>query len=101
MMNTNTKPLFTLSIAAEIIGVHQRTLMLYENENLVIPHRTKTNRRRYSPMDIDKLRFIQYLTRKQGLNLAGVRVLFQVLDSLGEKKEPKMEEIFPDFKLPV
>lgn len=99
-MNANTKPLFTLSIAAEIIGVHQRTLMLYENENLVIPHRTKTNRRRYSPADIDKLRFIQYLTRKQGLNLAGVRVLFQVLDSLGEGKEDKMKEIFPDFKLP-
>ena len=100
-MNPNTKPLFTLSIAAEIIGVHQRTLMLYENENLVIPHRTKTNRRRYSPADIDKLRFIQYLTRKQGLNLAGVRILFQVLDSLGEKKDDKVKEIFPDFKLPA
>lgn len=100
-MNTNTKPLFTLSIAAEIIGVHQRTLMLYENEDLVIPHRTKTNRRRYSPADIDKLRFIQYLTRKEGLNLAGVRTLFKVLDSLGDKKEAKVSEIFPDFKLPA
>jgi MerR family transcriptional regulator, heat shock protein HspR len=100
-MNPNTKPLFTLSIAAEIIGVHQRTLMLYENEDLVIPHRTKTNRRRYSPADIDKLRFIQYLTRKKGLNLAGVRVLFEVLDSLGEKKDDKVKEIFPEFKLPA
>lgn len=100
-MNPSTKPLFTLSIAAEIIGVHQRTLMLYENEDLVIPHRTKTNRRRYSPADIDKLRFIQFLTRKQGLNLAGVRILFQVLDSLGDKKDDKVKEIFPDFKLPV
>jgi MerR family transcriptional regulator, heat shock protein HspR len=100
-MNPSTKPLFTLSIAAEIIGVHQRTLMLYENEDLVIPHRTKTNRRRYSPADIDKLRFIQFLTRKQGLNLAGVRILFQVLDSLGDKKEEKVKEIFPDFKLPA
>lgn len=100
-MNPSTKPLFTLSIAAEIIGVHQRTLMLYENEDLVIPHRTKTNRRRYSPADIDKLRFIQFLTRKQGLNLAGVRILFQVLDSLGDKKDDKVKEIFPDFKLPA
>jgi MerR family transcriptional regulator/heat shock protein HspR len=100
-MNPSTKPLFTLSIAAEIIGVHQRTLMLYENEDLVIPHRTKTNRRRYSPADIDKLRFIQFLTRKQGLNLAGVRILFQVLDSLGDKKDDKVKEIFPEFKLPA
>ncbi len=100
-MNTNSKPLFTLSIAAEIIGVHQRTLMLYENEDLVIPHRTKTNRRRYSPADIDKLRFIQFLTRKKGLNLAGVRVLFEILTSLGDKHEDKVKEIFPEFKLPV
>ena len=100
-MNTNTKPLFTLSIAAEIIGVHQRTLMLYENENLVIPHRTKTNRRRYSPADIDRLRFIQYLTRKKGLNLAGVRTVFEILESLGEKNEAKLKEIFPEFKLPA
>jgi MerR family transcriptional regulator/heat shock protein HspR len=100
-MNSNNKPLFTLSIAAEIIGVHQRTLMLYENEDLVIPHRTKTNRRRYSPVDIDKLRFVQYLTRKEGLNLAGVRTMFKILDSLGDQKEAKVAEIFPDFHLPL
>ena len=35
------KPLFTLSVAADLLGVHPRTLMIYETEKLVIPNRTK------------------------------------------------------------
>ena len=41
------KPLYTISVAAEILETHPRTLMLYEDALLMVPHRTSTNRRRY------------------------------------------------------
>src|SRR4030042_6181138 len=97
MTSADTKPLFTLSVTAEIMGVHPRTLMIYENEGLVIPSRTKTNRRRYSQRDIKKLQFIRYLTNKKGLNLAGVASILKMI-SLAEKNELDFQKAaFPDF----
>ncbi len=48
------KPLYTISVAAEILETHPRTLMLYEDAHLIEPHRTTTNRRRYSQRDISR-----------------------------------------------
>jgi MerR family transcriptional regulator, heat shock protein HspR len=97
MEKKNSKPLFTLSVTAEIIGVHPRTLMIYETEKLVVPQRTRTNRRRYSQDDIKKLQFIRYLTTKRGVNLAGVRCIFDVFQRVeGENLDPQ-RETFPDF----
>lgn len=96
-MAINDKPLFTLAVTAEIMGVHPRTLMIYENEGLVIPHRTKTNRRRYSQTDVHKLQFIRFLTNKKGLNLAGVHMILKMLKD-ADKKGVKLAEItFADF----
>jgi len=53
------KPLYTISVAAEILETHPRTLMLYEDAGLIEPHRTGTNRRRYSQRDISKVQVIQ------------------------------------------
>jgi MerR family transcriptional regulator/heat shock protein HspR len=64
------KPLYTISVAAEILETHPRTLMLYEDARLVEPHRTSTNRRRYSQRDISKVQVIQHLTREKGVTLA-------------------------------
>ena len=67
------KPIYTISVASEILETHPRTLMMYENMGLVVPQRTATNRRRYSQRDIFKLQTIQNLTRNHGVNLTGVR----------------------------
>src|SRR5713226_7630873 len=64
------KPIFTLSVASEILETHPRTLMMYERLNMIHPKRTLTNRRRYSRRDVMKLQAIQTLTRKHGFNLA-------------------------------
>ncbi len=53
--------------------------MVYEAERLVIPFRTKTNRRMFSQNDIKRLQFIQFLTRKRGVNLAGVKILLELI----------------------
>ncbi len=97
MKSSDEKPLFTLSVTAEIMGVHPRTLMIYESEGLLVPARTKTNRRRFSQKDIKKLQFIRYLTNKKGVNLAGVEAIIKLLDA-GEKRGLEMQKsIFPDF----
>lgn len=76
------KPIYTISVAAEILAVHPRTLMMYEHLQLIVPHRTPTNRRRYSHRDILSLRAIQRLTRQHGLNLSGARYVIQCLSLL-------------------
>lgn len=69
------RPLFMISVAAELAGVHPQTLRLYERRGLVRPQRTAGRTRRYSERDVERLQRIQELT-ELGLNLAGVeRVL--------------------------
>ncbi len=79
------RAVFTPSIASEILNLHPRTLMIYESENLIKPQRTPTNRRRYSEDDIRRVRVIQFLTRQKGVNLAGVKYVLRLLQSLGRQ----------------
>jgi DNA-binding transcriptional MerR regulator len=76
------KPIYTISVASEILETHPRTLMMYESLGLVIPYRTSTNRRRYSQRDVLTLQAIQKLTREHRLNLAGARYVIQLLKLL-------------------
>src|SRR5258708_10833176 len=76
------KPIYTLSVASEILETHPRTLMMYEHLNMIKPKRTVTNRRRYSQRDLMKLQAIQTLTRKHGVNLAGVRYILALMKTL-------------------
>src|ERR1700682_3604231 len=76
------KPIYTLSVASEILETHPRTLMMYEHLNMIKPKRTVTNRRRYSQRDLMKLQAIQTLTRKHGVNLAGVRYILALMRKL-------------------
>jgi MerR family transcriptional regulator/heat shock protein HspR len=78
------KPIYTISVASEILQTHPRTLMMYEHLGLVIPKRTSTNRRRYSQRDIRKLQAIQTLTRVHGVNLNGARYILRLLHVLHE-----------------
>lgn len=73
------KPIYTISVASEILQTHPRTLMMYEHLGLVIPKRTSTNRRRFSQRDIRKLQAIQTLTRVHGVNLNGARYVLRLL----------------------
>jgi MerR family transcriptional regulator/heat shock protein HspR len=76
------RPRYFISIAAELASVHPRTLRIYEEEGLVCPQR-RNNLRLYSEADIKRVRIIRFLTRRQGVNLAGVKVILQ-LEELGK-----------------
>ena len=76
------RPRYFISIAAELAAVHPRTLRIYDEEGLVCPQR-RNNLRLYSEADIQRVRIIRFLTRRQGVNLAGVKVILQ-LEELGK-----------------
>ena len=76
------RPRYFISIAAELAAVHPRTLRIYDEEGLVCPQR-RNNLRLYSEADIERVRIIRFLTRRQGVNLAGVKVILQ-LESIGK-----------------
>ncbi len=73
------KPMFPISIAAEILGIHQRTLRIYDEMKLLSPSRSPKNRRLYSFNDIEKGKFIQFLTKDLGINLSGVKIINHLL----------------------
>jgi MerR family transcriptional regulator/heat shock protein HspR len=74
-----------ISVAASILRVHPRTLRIYEDEGLVCPARTPTNIRLYSERDIRRVLWIRHLTQNLGVNLAGVRILFELEERLGTR----------------
>jgi MerR family transcriptional regulator/heat shock protein HspR len=76
------RPRYIISIAAELAACHPRTLRIYEEEGLLRPQR-RNNLRLYSEADIQRVRIIRFLTRRQRVNLAGVRVILQ-LEALGK-----------------
>lgn len=80
------KPMFPISVLADILQVHQRTLRIYDDANILVPSRSPKNRRLYSLNDIERSKFVQYLTRELGVNLSGIKIIFHLLEQL--KVEP-------------
>ena len=71
--------LFSISVAAELAGLHPQTLRIYEREGLLDPARSAGGTRRYSRRDIDRLQEICALTA-DGLNLVGIRRILELQD---------------------
>jgi MerR family transcriptional regulator/heat shock protein HspR len=65
-------------VVADLAGMHPQTLRMYERKGLLEPKRTAGNSRRYSERDVARLRRIQELTHKYGLNLSGVRLVMEL-----------------------
>ena len=87
--------LYIISVASRLAEVHPQTLRTYERKGLLRPERT-ANRRRYSDADISRLRRIQDLTQREGLNLSGVRKVLEMeeeISGLREKVESLESEV--------
>lgn len=76
------QPMYVISVAAKMVGLHPQTLRHYESLGLVTPERSEGNIRLYSPADIDRLRQISRLTDELGVNLAGVQIILNMRDRL-------------------
>lgn len=80
-----SRPVYVISVAANIVSVHPRTLRIYEEEGLICPSRTETNIRLFSENDLRRILWIRHLTQDLGVNLAGIKLLFQLEERLGER----------------
>ena len=86
------RPRYMISVAAELVGMHQQTLRMYESKGLVRPKRTPGGTRLYSEGDIERLRVIQRLTTELGLNLAGVEHVLRLEDEL-RRMQARMDRL--------
>ena len=75
---------FTISAVAEEFDVHPQTLRLYEREGLLKPSRSEGNTRLYTDADLERLELILSLTRDLGVNLAGVEIILNMREKMGE-----------------
>jgi MerR family transcriptional regulator/heat shock protein HspR len=76
-MRSRSHAVYVISVAAELAGMHPQTLRIYERRGLVQPARTQGGNRRYSDVDIDRLRRIQDLAA-DGMNLEGIRRVMEL-----------------------
>ena len=76
-MPDNSRPVYMISIAAELAGMHPQTLRIYEQRGLIEPDRSPKGTRRYSQADVERLRRIQDLAA-DGMNLEGIRRVMEL-----------------------
>jgi MerR family transcriptional regulator/heat shock protein HspR len=70
---TEETPVYVISVAAQLAGMHPQTLRQYDRLGIVCPERTGGGGRRYSARDVDTLREVQRLSQDEGVNLAGIK----------------------------
>ena len=92
-----SRPCFVISVAAGLVQAHPRTLRIYEDEGLLAPARTPTNIRLYSENDIRRILWIRRLTQERGVNLAGVKLIFELEERLGTRI---LESLFDEARTP-
>jgi MerR family transcriptional regulator/heat shock protein HspR len=71
-------PVFVISVAAQLAGMHPQTLRQYDRLGLVSPDRSPGRGRRYSSRDVAQLREVQRLSQEEGVNLAGVKRILEL-----------------------
>jgi MerR family transcriptional regulator/heat shock protein HspR len=78
---------YTIKVAAELCGMHEQSLRMYERRGLIAPQRSRGNIRRYSDQDVEQIRFIKRLVDELGVNLAGVEVIMHMRQQLIEVQQ--------------
>jgi MerR family transcriptional regulator/heat shock protein HspR len=72
------EPVFVISVAARILGVHAQTLRYYERAGIIEPSRSRGRIRLYSRADIERIRQVQRLIDELGVNLAGAEIILNM-----------------------
>src|SRR5512138_1125507 len=93
MAKTKSKAAYMISAVAEQYEIHPQTLRLYEREGLLKPSRSDGNTRLYTDEDLERLEVILHLTRDLGVNLAGVEIILNMREKMGEMQSQIQEFI--------
>ena len=90
------RPVFVISVAAELAGMHPQTLRQYDRLGLVTPGRSGGGGRRYSPRDVALLREVQRLSQEEGVNLAGIKRVIELenaVEALRSRNAELLDEL--------
>jgi MerR family transcriptional regulator/heat shock protein HspR len=90
-------PVFVISIAAQLAGMHAQTLRQYDRLGLVTPGRSVGGGRRYSARDVALLREVQRLSQDEGVNLAGIKRIIE-LESHVEALQARIAELSAELE---
>lgn len=82
-----TEALLSVSVAAQMAGMHAQTVRQYDRLGLVVASRTRGGGRRYSLRDVEKLQEIQRLSQEEGINLAGIARIMHLERELEKTKK--------------
>lgn len=93
MAKGKSKAAYMISAVAEQYEIHPQTLRLYEREGLLKPSRSEGNTRLYTEEDLERLEVILHLTRDLGVNLAGVEIILNMREKMGEMQAQIQEFI--------
>ena len=85
-------PVYVISVAAQLSGLHPQTLRAYDRLGLVSPGRTGGGGRRYSLRDILILREVQRLSQEEGVNLSGIKRILE-LESAEQESRLRLAEL--------
>ncbi|CCH79582.1 Putative heat shock protein hspR (modular protein) [Nostocoides japonicum T1-X7] len=85
-------PVFVISVAAELAGMHAQTLRQYDRLGLVTPSRTRGGGRRYSARDVAQLREVQRLSQEEGVSLAGIQRILELTNQV-EALQARVREL--------
>ena len=88
-------PILTIGAVAKALKVHQRTLRIYDAEGILVPKRSSYNRRLYTLDDIEQGRFILFLTRNLAINLAGVKIILNLVQKQNLKPADYINYVKP------
>ena len=85
--------LLPIGAIARTLGVHPRTLRIYDQQNILNPQRSDGDRRIYSFNDVEKAKLILFLTRNLALNLSGVKIILTMLEQMKVKPKDYLEYV--------
>jgi len=92
-LHDSHKAVYTVSVAAELLGCHPRTLRIYEEVGLIHPRRTKKNYRLYSQHDLALIKRICALMEEKSLNLSGIKALFDMANCFDIEVERMLDKM--------
>lgn len=81
-MLNKKEPLFSISVAARLLGITPRILRSYEEAELLSPYRTEGKTRLYSEQDLRKVQIIHYLHKEKEINLYGIKIIFEIISHM-------------------
>ncbi len=91
MAKAKSRAAYMISAVAEQYAIHPQTLRLYEREGLLKPSRSDGNTRLYTDEDLERLEVILHLTRDLGVNLAGVEIILNMREKMGQMQSQIQE----------